>query len=251
MTLQEFFSQHPDGALAFSGGTDSAFLLWAAAKYGRNWQAYYVHSAFQPAFELADAQRLAAELDMPLTIIEGDVLSNPTVTANPADRCYHCKHMVFGAILDRARADGHTLVIDGTNASDDAGDRPGMRALRELQVRSPLRECGITKDQVRQLSRDAGLFTWDKPSYACLATRIPTGVAITEEALQNVEQGENTLADLGYRDFRIRLQGSAAVIQLPEGQLDRAWTQRDQLLSALRPIFPLVTLDLSPRVGID
>ena len=251
MNLQEFFTQNPAGALAFSGGTDSAFLLWAAAKYGQNWRAYYVHSAFQPAFELTDAQRLAEQLSMPLTVIEGDVLSNPIVTANPADRCYHCKHIVFGAILDQAKADGYTLVIDGTNASDDAGDRPGMRALQELQVRSPLRECGITKAQVRQLSREVGLFTWDKPSYACLATRIPTGVAITAEALRKVEQGENILAGLGYRDFRIRLQGSAAVIQLPGDQLDRAWSERERLLSALRPIFPIVTLDLTPRVGVD
>ena len=251
MNLQEFFAENPAGALAFSGGTDSALLVWAASRWGKNWRAYYVHSAFQPAFELADARRIAGQCGMPLTVIQGDVLSNPTVTANPPDRCYHCKHMVFGAILDRARADGFRLVIDGTNASDDAGDRPGMRALRELQVRSPLRECGITKEQVRQMSREAGLFTWDKPSYACLATRIPAGVPITAEALVNIEQGENALAELGYRDFRIRLQGAAAVIQLPAGQLDRAWAERDTLLERLRSHFSIVTLDLTPRVGID
>ena len=251
MNLQEFFVENPAGALAFSGGTDSSLLVWAASRWGENWRAYYVHSAFQPAFELADARRIAGQCGMPLTVIQGDVLSNPTVTANPPDRCYHCKHMVFGAILDRARADGFRLVIDGTNASDDAGDRPGMRALRELQVRSPLRECGITKEQVRQMSREAGLFTWDKPSYACLATRIPAGVPITAEALVKIEQGENALAELGYRDFRIRLQGAAAVIQLPAGQLDRAWAERDTLLERLRSHFSIVTLDLTPRVGID
>ena len=251
MDLQEFFTTYPEGALAFSGGTDSSYLVWAAARYGKHWRAYYVHSVFQPAFELEDARKIAQQCGMPLTVLQGDVLSNPTVTANPADRCYHCKHMVFGSILEAARTDGYRLVIDGTNASDDAGDRPGMRALRELQVRSPLRECGITKAEVRRLSREAGLFTWDKPSYACLATRIPTGVPITKEALERVEQGESALAAMGYRDFRIRLQGAAAVVQLPEEQQARAWTEREALCAALRPYFSIVTLDLTPRVGVD
>ena len=132
MNLQEFFAENPAGALAFSGGTDSALLVWAAARWGKNWRAYYVHSAFQPAFELADARRIAGQCGMPLTVIQGDVLSNPTVTANPPDRCYHCKRNLFGTLAARALADGYTLLLDGTNASDAAGDRPGMRALREL-----------------------------------------------------------------------------------------------------------------------
>lgn len=251
MDLQDFFAQNPAGALAFSGGTDSALLVWAAARYGKNWRAYYVHSAFQPAFELADARKVAEDCGLPLSVINGDVLADPAVAANPADRCYHCKRLVFGLILDQAAADGYTVVADGTNASDDDGDRPGMRALRELEVCSPLRECGLAKADVRRISREAGLFTWDKPSYACLATRIPTGTAITAETLRQVEQGEDALFALGFRDFRIRLQGRAAVVQLPADQLSRAWAERKTLLNRLSPIFPLVTLDLAPRVGID
>ena len=144
MTLEEFFTQHPRTAVAFSGGTDSALVLWAAGRYGREVRAYYVHTVFQPAFELADAKRLAEELNVPLTVVEADVLAVPEAAANGPRRCYYCKRALFTTLWQRARADGYTVLLDGTNASDDAGDRPGMQALRELEVRSPLRECGIT-----------------------------------------------------------------------------------------------------------
>ena len=175
MDLQQFFKENPRVAIAFSGGVDSSYLLYAALRYGARVRAYYVNSAFQPRFELEDARRLAGDLHADLR----DVLSSPTVTANPPDRCYHCKRVIFRTIAAAAVEDGFPVLLDGTNASDDAGDRPGMRALRELSVRSPLRECGLTKDEIRRLSREAGLFTWDKPAYACLATRIPTGQPIT------------------------------------------------------------------------
>jgi len=247
MDLNAFFTENPSGALAFSGGTDSSLLVWAAARWGKDWHAYYVHSAFQPAFELEDAKKIAARCGLPLTVLEADVLSRPEVAANPPDRCYHCKRAVFSLILERAAADGYSLLIDGTNASDDAGDRPGMRALRELCVRSPLRECRLTKQNVRSLSRDAGLFTWDKPSYACLATRIPSGTAITDDALRRIEAGENLLFAMGYRDFRIRLRGGTAVLQLPQEQQMRALADRAALLRELSPLFPLVALDLKSR----
>ena len=175
MTLNEFFSLVPKAAVAFSGGTDSAFLLWAARECGCEVRAYYGKTAFQPQFELEDARRLASELEVPMTVVEADILSVPEAAANGPQRCYHCKTALFSRLRQAAREDGYTVLLDGTNASDDAGDRPGMRALRELEVRSPLRECGLTKDEVRRRSREAGLFTWDKPAYACLATRIPTG----------------------------------------------------------------------------
>ena len=183
MTLEEFFRDNPRAALAFSGGTDSAFLLWAAARYGAQVRAYFVKTSFQPAFELRDAERLARELSMPMTVVEGDILAVPGAAENGPERCYHCKRALFTRLTEAARADGFSLLIDGTNASDDAGDRPGMRALRELSVCSPLRECGLTKEEVRRLSREAGLFTWNKPAYACLATRIPTGTRISRETL--------------------------------------------------------------------
>lgn len=139
------------------------------------------------------------------------------------------------------------MLLDGTNASDDAGDRPGMVALRELGVRSPLRECGITKQEVRKRSQEAGLFTWDKPAYACLATRIPTGTPICGEDLKRVEQAENKMSSLGFTDFRVRLWEGAARLQVTENQLDMLMEKRQEILTALRPHFTAILLDLESR----
>lgn len=247
--LRAFFEENPRAALAFSGGVDSAFLLWAATACGADVRAYYVNSAFQPAFELADARRLAEELSADMSVIPLDMLQNEAVTANPPDRCYPCKQAIFSAILKAAAADGYSLVIDGTNASDDAGDRPGMRALRELSVRSPLREAGLAKDEIRALSREAGLFTWDKPAYACLATRIPTGRAIDGATLAKIEAAEEALMAMGFTDFRVRVQtfGNAAKLQLPAGQFAEAISRREEIVAALEPHFSDVLLDLRPR----
>ena len=249
MTLPEFFQANPRAAVAFSGGTDSAYLLYAAARYARQVRAYCARSPFQPAFEWEDARRLAGELGVELRAVELDVLALPEVAANPPERCYHCKRAVFSAISRAAREDGFPLLIDGTNASDDAGDRPGMRALEELSVRSPLRECGLSKGEVRRLSKEAGLFTWDKPSYACLATRIPAGEEITREKLQKTEAAESLLFSLGFSDFRVRLLGGRAMIQLPEGQLPLLLERRGQVLDGLKGKYSAVLLDLEPRAG--
>ena len=247
MTLEEFFKTAPRAALAFSGGADSAFLLWAASHYGCDVHAYYINTVFQPEFELADARRLARQLSVPLTVIEADILSVPEAAANGPDRCYHCKRAIFTCLWEAARKDGHTLLLDGTNASDDAGSRPGMRALRELEVRSPLRECGVTKAEVRRLSEEAGLFTWDKPAYACLATRVPTGTFITRERLGRAERAEEVLAQMGFRDFRVRLLEDGACIQVTAGQMYLAFQKREKIIDALRADFSRVLLDLEER----
>ena len=247
MTLKKFFAQHPRAAVAFSGGTDSALVLWAAREYGADVTAYYVRSPFQPAFELADAQRLAGALSVPLKVAEVDVLSVPEAAANGPRRCYYCKRALFTALRQAAAADGYELLLDGTNASDDAGDRPGMQALAELAVRSPLRECGLTKQEVRRLSREAGLFTWDKPAYACLATRVPTGTPITAEDLARVERGEEALFRLGFTDFRLRLFHGAARLQVPPEQTARAAALRQEITRALEGDFSAVLLDLAGR----
>lgn len=247
MTLNDFFSENPRLALAFSGGVDSAYLLYAAKAAGADVTAYYVHSAFQPAFELCDAQRLAQELGAKMRVLKLDVLSDDAITANPPERCYHCKKRIFTAIVRSAREDGYDLLIDGTNASDDAADRPGIRALRELAVRSPLRECGITKAQVREKSRAANLFTWDKPAYACLATRIPTGETITAEKLQKTERAEEFLKSLGFVDFRVRLMGESAKLQVREEQLGLLTEKRNEILTGLKPLYAGVLLDLEVR----
>ena len=249
MDLQTFFAQNQKVALGFSGGTDSAYLLYAALHYGATVRAYYIKTAFQPQFELDDALRLAEELHADLKVIALDVLADEAVSANPKDRCYYCKQRLFSRLAREAEADGFPVLIDGTNASDDAGDRPGMRALRELKVLSPLRLCGITKEEVRRRSREAGLFTWNKPSYACLATRIPTGQRIQKEDLERVEKSEDLLRSLGFSDLRVRVFSGAARLQLPESQLSEAVLQRDKILKGLSPYFDTVLLDLRPRKG--
>lgn len=246
-TLPQFFTENPRTAIAFSGGVDSAFLLYAAGRWGKETKAYYVRTPFQPQFEYDDACRLARELDIPMATIPLDTLSHAEIACNLSDRCYRCKRAIFGAILEKAGEDGFSLVLDGTNASDDPGDRPGMRALRELMVRSPLRECGITKGAVRRLSREVGLFTWDKPAYACLATRIPTGTGITRESLDRTEWGENYLRSLGFSDFRIRLDGDTGKIQLPEDQMEKLFANREAIVKFLRQRYGAVTLDLEAR----
>ena len=247
MDLQQFFKENPRVAIAFSGGVDSSYLLYAALRYGARVRAYYVNSAFQPRFERDDALRLAGELGVEVTVLELDALADPRVAANPAERCYYCKQNLFRALKARAAADGYTVLLDGTNASDDAGDRPGMRALRELSVRSPLRECGLTKDEIRRLSREAGLFTWDKPAYACLATRIPTGQPITARDLAVTEAAETYLFSLGFTDFRVRLAGRSAKIQLPAAQMPRLLEHRQEILDRLGQDYDAVWLDLEAR----
>ncbi|MCD8234246.1 MAG: ATP-dependent sacrificial sulfur transferase LarE [Cloacibacillus porcorum] len=248
MELSDFFRENPRAALAFSGGTDSAYLLYAALQCGAEVRPYYVKTPFQPRFELDDALRLTKELGTELTVIEYDILDDGLVAANPADRCYHCKKKLFGLLLrERAANDGLSLIIDGTNASDDAGDRPGMRALGELCVRSPLRECGLTKAEIRARSKEAGLFTWNKPAYACLATRVPTGRPIERELLQRVEGAESELFALGFTDFRVRLFHEAARIQLPAAQMAAALERRGDILAKLKKYFDTILLDMETR----
>ncbi len=247
MDLQGFFSQCPEVAIAFSGGVDSAYLLYAAVRYSKRVKAYYVKTAFQPQFELEDARRLAEELGARMEILDVDVLCDGVITANPPDRCYHCKRKLFSVILAAAKKDGFSVLLDGTNASDEASDRPGMRALTELSVRSPLRECGLTKAKIRELSREAGLFTHDKPAYACLATRIPTGETITKEKLQRTEFAEEYLTKLGFRDFRVRSQGNTAKLQIKEEDFGLAIAHRSAIVKEMKQHYTNVLLDLEER----
>lgn len=256
MNLEEFFSQHRRVALAFSGGVDSAYLLYAAKKYAEEVRAYYVKSAFQPAFEFNDAKRLAQELNIRLCVISIDVLADKKVRSNPPDRCYYCKQAIFSQIEKQAAADGFTEILDGTNASDDAGDRPGMKALEELKVLSPLRMCGLTKQRIRELSKEAGLFTWNKASYACLATRLSVDSIITNERLEVTEKSEDFLMKLGFKNFRIRMlenranrpdAAPLAKIEITEEQLPLFIEKRKEILSALKKDYSKTLLDLETR----
>lgn len=247
MKLEDFFKEYPEVAIAFSGGVDSAYLLYVAVKYAKKVRAYYVKSDFQPQFELDDARRLARELNAEMKIIPLDVFSCDSIVKNPSNRCYFCKKMIFSSIYKAAALDGFEILLDGTNASDIEADRPGMKALRELQVRSPLRECGLTKTQIRELSRKAGLFTWDKPSYSCLATRITTNEEITKAKLEAIENGEIFLFKLGFSDFRLRMNESTAKLQLREEQIPLLIENREKILDELKKSFSNVFLDLEVR----
>lgn len=252
MQLKEFFAKYSKCALAFSGGTDSAYLLYAAMQYGCDIRPYYVRSAFQPEFEYQDAKKIAEQLQADMRIIHCPVLEDEKVRTNPANRCYYCKKRFFSEISRQAQADGYSVILDGTNASDDAADRPGMKALAELKVLSPLRMCGISKSDVRRLSKEAGLFTYQKASYACLATRIATGHEIREEDLLRVEQAEAALADMDFHNFRLRMyryEDGVAALETEEGQWQYAKDHLAEIQERLRPWFRHVVLEESYRVA--
>lgn len=247
MNLIQFFAENPVIAMGFSGGVDSSYLLYEAQKYAKKVRAYYVKSAFQPQFELDDARKLAQQIGADLRILQVDILSHQEIISNLPNRCYFCKRAIFGTISSHAAQDGFPVLIDGTNASDAADDRPGMRALKEMSVRSPLRECGLTKSEIRKLSKEAGLLTWDKPAYACLATRVPFHEPLNADLLDRIEQAENILFQFGFTDFRVRVFKGAARLQLKEEQWALAKEKRGEILAALQPFFHSVLLDFQVR----
>ncbi len=249
MKLCDFFKVNTRAAIAFSGGVDSTYLLYAAVKAGADVKAYCVRSAFQPDFEFDDAKRMAERIGAGLEVIEVDVLSDEKITANPTDRCYYCKTRIMTAVKTAAEADGYEMICDGTNASDDASDRPGTKALEEFGIRSPLKECGITKEDIRKLSREAGLPTWDKPAYACLATRIKTGEQITKEKLETTEKAESRMLDMGFRDFRVRMRGKDALVQIAAHQHADALMHESEIRSALSDLYENVYIDENPRIS--
>lgn len=248
MDLREFFAQHPKVALGFSGGVDSSYLLYAAVQCGADIKPYFIKGPFQPEFEKQDVLKMAELLHIGnLSVLEANPLSDARVVQNDRLRCYYCKQTVFGLIKKQAASDSYELVIDGTNASDNLEDRPGFKALQEMQVLSPLLLAGLTKAEIRKRSREAGLFTWNKPSYACLATRIPTGCPIEPLVLQRVEKAEKALMELGYSDFRVRVLGKAAKLQLKPEQLPKLLQERVQVRELLLQDFDDVYLDLKER----
>ena len=247
MNLVKYLTSLGNIAVALSGGVDSSYLAYAAKQSGIPCKAYTVKSQFVPQFELNDAKKIAEFIDIPLEIIDIDVLAHDDVTSNPDNRCYYCKHYVFTTISEYAKRDGFTVVCDGTNASDDIDDRPGMRAIAELSVKSPLRDCGLTKSVIRKLAQQANLFTWNKPSYACLATRFQAGQRITGHDLEHIELAEKYLFSLDLSDFRVRLIGNNAKIQVPENQIAIVIKNRIEILTYLKSMFDDVVLDLEVR----
>ena len=234
-------------AVAFSAGVDSTFLLRVAhEELGERVVAVTVRSPLIPRHELDDAAAFCRQEGIRHEVIDFDALSAPAVVANPPDRCYHCKKEVFGLILAFARANGLAAVAEGSNTDDDGDFRPGRRAIKELGVLSPLHEAGLSKAEIRALSREMGLSTWDKPSFACLASRFPYGERITAAGLAHVERAERWLREeLGLAQLRVRSHGDLARIEVPPGDIPRLAARAAEIAAAFKDLgFAYVTLDL-------
>jgi uncharacterized protein len=233
--------------VAYSGGVDSALVMAVAhEQLGERALACIGVSASYPAREMRDAIDLAKQIGAPYRTVETAELTDPNYAANPSNRCYFCKSELHDRLHEIARADGWAVVLDGNNASDDTGDRPGMTAAGERGVRSPLRETGSTKNDVRALARHLGLPVWDKPAMPCLSSRVPHGVAITPQLLRQIEAAEDVLAGLGFRQFRVRHHGEVARVEVPEADLPRAIELRERLVAGIQQAgYKYVTLDLA------
>lgn len=223
--LGEIIRGYGRAAVAFSGGVDSSFLCAAAREeLGDGALAITIVSPMLPRSELEDARKVAGLVGIRHILVEaGDI--EEEVAANPKDRCYHCKRREFGAIAGAAREAGVGIVLDGSNLDDEGDYRPGMVALSELGVASPLREAGLTKEEIRELSRRLGLPTSDKPAFACLASRIPYGERIDAAKLARVERAEDYLRSLGFRQFRVRSHGDLARIEVDPGERPKLFSE--------------------------
>lgn len=234
--------------ICYSGGVDSTLLAKAAVDaLGERAVCVMAQSCLNPGYEIDKAVELARELDLNLVLLRADPLSIEEVARNEPDRCYHCKLALFGRVAEIARQQGIEHVLDGANADDASDYRPGADAARELGVRSPLEELGWTKARIREVSRRLGLPTWNQPSRACLASRVPYGTRITHELLNRIEKAEAALRALGFTQLRVRHCGDTARIELMPSEMDKILGPgvRERVTRELLALgYTYVTLDL-------
>ena len=234
--------------VAYSGGTDSAFLAWAAhAVLGSNMLAVIADSPSLARFQLADAIALAREQGIPLKVIRTEELDRTEYVRNDGSRCFHCKDELFTVMANFGATHGFETIAYGVNLDDKSEFRPGQIAAAQHRVAAPLLDAGLTKEEIRTLAREAGLRIWDKPASACLSSRIEYGRPVTTEALIAVERGEDALRQLGFRQFRVRHHGEIARIEIAREEMPRALTAEmaTEFTRVFKNLgFKFVTLDL-------
>jgi uncharacterized protein len=235
-------------AIGFSGGLDSTFLLKVAHDILKDRVlAVIARSTTFPEREFRQAESFVRAMGIKYAIIDSEELELEGFAANPVDRCYFCKKELFARIIETARENGLSYIADGANLDDLSDYRPGMLATKELQVVSPLKDCGLTKDEIRSLAREMGLSVWNKPSFACLASRFPYGQEITAEKLGMVDQAEQYLLDLGFRQVRVRHHGDLARIEVAVEERKKFFGEKimDEVYAELKRIgFTYIALDL-------
>ena len=240
--------------VAYSGGVDSTFLAVTAYEVlGQNSLAVFASSPVAPPMEKEQAASLAHDIGLRFRIIESNEMANPDFVANPPERCYYCKRELFSELKPIALAEGLKWIADGTNADDLSDFRPGRKASVEAGIRSPLLEAGLTKEEIRQLSRKKGLPTWDRPASPCLASRIPYGIPVTAETLNKIARGEQYLHSLGLRQLRLRHHGNIARIELDQEDMAKILKAdiRQGIVEHLKALgYKYVVLDLTGyRIG--
>jgi uncharacterized protein len=232
--------------VAYSGGVDSTLLAFAAhAVLGQKCLAVLAASDTYPSSQVGEAVATAEDLGLRLLIVETHELIDPSFRANAPDRCYHCKVELYGLLRTVGHARGLKSIADGSNVDDLSDRRPGRRAAAEYGVVSPLQDAGMSKADIREVSRMLGLPTWDKPSMSCLASRFPYGEEITEEGLLRVGRAEDSLREMGLRQFRVRSHREVARLEVEPEEMQRAWERRAEISAALRDAgFTFASADL-------